>query len=82
MAIIAKSRIIEGRRYSLNRVQAPSQFGVDLKNWTHAPNMSFYYTDENKTRMAIYEIHLVAGEKITLPEGNWSGMMVLAPPGS
>jgi hypothetical protein len=58
------------------------QSGIDLAGWTRAQDMSFTYSDRHQSQLDVYEKHLAAGEKLSLPQGNWSGigMILLVPP--
>jgi len=59
---------------------APSQKGIDLKGWTESKDLSFSYTDKHKTRIQVYQRTLQARQSIDIPQGNWSGGMLLIPP--
>ncbi len=41
---------------------------------------TFVYTDSNRTPMAVFRRHVRAGETIRLPQGNWTGTLLLMPP--
>ena len=58
---------------------APAQGGIDLAGWTKVPTVSFWYTDRGRSRMALYTRPCTAGQIVTIPQGNWSGGIVLAP---
>ncbi len=59
---------------------AGSQKGISLAGWTRAEGLTFGYTDKGRTRMQVYRRELKAGEKVRVPQGNWSGGVVLVPP--
>ncbi len=50
-----------------------------IAGWT-ATGETFQYTDRNSTTMAVLQRLLRAGETIRVPQGNWTGTLVLAPP--
>jgi clan AA aspartic protease (TIGR02281 family) len=58
------------------------QSGIDLTGWTRAQDLSFTYSDDHQSQLDVYEKQLATGEKIELPQGNWSGigMILLVPP--
>ena len=41
---------------------------------------TFRYTDKNPTTMAVFQRHVRTGETIRLPQGNWTGTLLLIPP--
>lgn len=58
---------------------AGPQDKVDLSDFKEIPSLIFNYTDGAHTSARVYERTLAAGEKVTLPEGNWVGVHVLVP---
>ncbi|MFA5191767.1 MAG: hypothetical protein WC740_13640, partial [Verrucomicrobiia bacterium] len=59
---------------------AAKQPAMDLTGWNTVASNAFYYDDKGKTPITIYCRALKAGKEITVPQGNWTGMMVLLPP--
>ena len=59
---------------------APSQKGIDLDGWKKVEGLSFGYTDTGRTRMQVYQRHLTSGRQLTIPQGNWTGGLLLLPP--
>ena len=51
----------------------------DLAGWEPVQGMSFTYSDPSKTRMQVYRKSLKAGQEIEVPQGSWTGMIVLLP---
>ncbi|MDP6119063.1 MAG: sialidase family protein [Planctomycetota bacterium] len=49
------------------------------KEWSELPNLQFWYTDGGKTKMAIFHRWCKAGEFVRIPQGNWTGGILLAP---
>jgi len=68
------------RDTTLTIATATKQTGIDVTGWSPVDGLSFHYTDRNKNRMAILQKQLAAGEEIVLPQGNWTGSVVLLPP--
>ena len=58
---------------------AEAQGGIDLAGWTKLAGVSFWYTDRGRSRMAVYTRPCTAGQIVPIPQGNWSGGIVLAP---
>lgn len=58
----------------------PAQAPVALPGWKAEPSPGFHYTDGGKTPMTIYSRPARAGEEIEIPQGNWTGTLVLLPP--
>jgi hypothetical protein len=59
---------------------AASQKGVDTTGWAPAPALKFGYTDQGHTEMAVFKRNLAAGQEIPIPQGNWSGGILLFKP--
>ena len=53
---------------------------MDTTGWQKMPGLSLGYTDRQHTTLTIFSRKLDAGEEIEIPQGNWSGMIVLLPP--
>ena len=58
---------------------AASKQGIDLEGWAAVDGLTFAYTDTGRTRMQVYRRRLKAGDHIDLPQGNWTGGLLLAP---
>jgi hypothetical protein len=52
-----------------------------FEGWTALPSGSFHYADKGHTPMALFSRAVKAGEEVSLPQINWSGTLVLLPPG-
>ena len=59
---------------------ATAQKGIDMTGWEPADDLQFSYTDKNSSVMAVFQKQLKAGDGIVVPQGNWSGTIVLIPP--
>jgi hypothetical protein len=59
---------------------APSQKGATLQGWTKRDGWTFRYTDRGRTTMNVYTRNVVAGQEVTMPQGNWTGGLLLIPP--
>jgi len=68
------------RDTTLHVATAPSQKGIDLTGWEKVPDLTFAYTDKGRTRMQVYRRRLKSGDRVTLPQGNWTGGLLLVPP--
>lgn len=58
---------------------APGQPGPSLGGWKKIPDAVFHYTDKGRSSMLVYERPCKAGERVYVPQGNWAGIIVLAP---
>ena len=58
-----------------------AQKGVNLEGWTALLQGAFCYTDDGKTPMNIYQRAIAAGDELDIPQGNWTGTLLLLPPG-
>ncbi len=54
--------------------------GIDLAGWNPVAQAAFHYSDKGKTAMTVYCRLLKAGDEIAVPQGNWTGTVVLVPP--
>lgn len=59
---------------------APSQQGIDLSAWRKVDGATFGYTDRGRTRVQVFRRTVPAGEQVAIPQGNWSGGILLIPP--
>ncbi len=59
---------------------AQARDGVDLTGWTKVDGSEFGYTDRNRAMMEVFRRDLKANHRIALPQGNWSGGILLYPP--
>lgn len=50
---------------------------IDVSGWKVVPDSKFTYGDSNRTEMRIFTRSAQAGQTIKIPEGNWSGGIVL-----
>jgi len=78
--VAAEIRVKVKRPGTLFAATAPRQAGVDLAGWQAAPASTFAYTDTARTPMAVYGRAVRAGEELVIPQGNWTGLIVLLPP--
>lgn len=74
----ARIRVHAKRDATLYAATAPSQPGVDLTGW-YSELVVFHYNDAKRTRMSVISKRLQAGEELEVPQGNWSGVILLLP---
>ena len=65
---------------TLTFATATSQTAVALADWQKSDLGTFAYTDTNRTRLQVYTRDVKAGERIVIPQGNWTGGLLLLPP--
>lgn len=53
---------------------------LDLRGWQAVVSATFAYTDKGETKMQIYSRAAKSGEEVRIPQGNWTGGLLLAPP--
>jgi 2-methylisocitrate lyase-like PEP mutase family enzyme len=53
--------------------------GVDLSGWKAADGKTFGYTDGGRTRMQVFVREVEAGQRIVIPQGTWTGGLLLLP---
>ena len=54
--------------------------GIDTSGWTPEPDLAFRYTDHARTPLQVFRRAVRAGERVAIPEGNWTGGLLLVPP--
>lgn len=53
------------------------QKAIDLTGFTKSEALKFAYTDKGHTAMEVFTRAMKEGEEVVLPQGNWTGVMVL-----
>jgi len=75
--IRATMSVTARRDATLHVATAAAQTGIDMTGWQKTDDPPFHYTDKNRTRMSVFRKELSAGDQIIVPQGNWSGTIVL-----
>jgi len=57
---------------------ASSAGGADLRGWRLRREWVFNYTDTNRTKIRVFFRPAKAGQRIEIPQGGWTGCMLLA----
>ena len=52
---------------------------IDMTGWVQHPEWVLRYSDGGHTTMPVFLRRLKAGEELTVPEGTWTGLVILAP---
>jgi len=68
------------RDTTLYMATAPHLPGVDTSGWEPVPNLKFRYTDAARTPLQVFQRTMKAGARVAIPQGNWTGGLLLAPP--
>jgi len=76
----ATMRVAARGATTLHLATAPSQTGVSLAGWTAVAGATFGYNDPGRTRMQVFQRRVAAGETLAVPQGNWTGGLLLVPP--
>ena len=50
---------------------------ANLAGWVKVEGLSFGYTDSGKTRLSVYQRKLEAGSRVSVPQGTWTGGVLL-----
>ncbi len=75
----AEIRVTAKRELTLSMATASGQTGINTSGWEAEPELTFHYTDGGRTRMQVYRRRIAAGQTIELPQGNWTGGILLLP---
>jgi hypothetical protein len=65
---------------TLHLATAPSRNRTIPAGWKKVDGLAFAYTDKGHTRLQVYRRALEAGERLAIPQDNWTGTLVLLPP--
>jgi hypothetical protein len=76
----AEIRVTAKRDTTLFIATASSQPGVRMDGWEVVRGAVFHYTDAGQTSLQVYQRELPAGQELAIPQGNWSGGLLLLPP--
>jgi len=76
----ANIQVDAAHKATLYLATAPAQKGIDLSAWTPVDKLRFGYTDRGRTQMRVYRRPVAEGEQLAIPQGNWSGGILLLPP--
>ena len=69
---------VEARKdMTVHLATVSSQSGMDLSGWRPLSGVSFCYTDGGRTALQVFARKVKAGEKISLPQGNWAGCVLV-----
>ena len=72
----AEIRVEARKEMTAHLATVPGQGGVDLSGWKPL-GFSFRYNDSGRTALQVFTRALKAGESLTLPQGNWSGGLLV-----
>ena len=75
----AEIRVKAKRDAVVHFASALSQSKAEQAGWKLVPAATFYYTDGGRTKMNVFSRGVKAGEEVTLPQGNWTGGLLLEP---
>ncbi|MGM0489448.1 MAG: hypothetical protein ACQESR_22140 [Planctomycetota bacterium] len=73
-------RATANRDTTLWMATATGQSGIDTSGWQPEPELGFHYTDDGRTRMDVFRREVESGESVEIPQGNWTGGVLLVPP--
>jgi hypothetical protein len=76
----ARMRVTANRDTVLYMATATSQPAMDTNGWEPQPELGFRYTDGGRTTMQVFRRAIKAGESLDVPQGNWTGGVLLASP--
>lgn len=74
----AEIQVTAKRDATLYFATALSLPGIKRDGWTQA-DAAFSYTDKGNTTVTVHHRAIKAGELVTIPQGNWTGGLVLLP---
>lgn len=80
--VAAQLRVTATKKTSVRFATATVQKGIEPSDWKKVGGLSFGYTDGGRTRMEVFERELKKGEAVSIPQGNWTGGILLLPAGS
>lgn len=70
--------VVEAHRdTTLYLAAVAGQPGIELAGWTPFSDGAFRYTDGGKTALDVFARSVKSGERVNVPQGNWSGGLLL-----
>lgn len=72
--------VVAHRQITLYMATEASGKDIDLSGWQPVDGARFTYSDGGKTELAVFERPVEAGRKLAIPQGNWTGGLLLYPP--
>jgi hypothetical protein len=76
----AQIAVTPQRDMTLRMATAASGRGIDTRGWQAEQDLVFRYTDAGRTPMQVLSREAKAGQRIEIPQGNWTGGLLLIPP--
>ncbi len=75
----SRLRLIANRDVTVYGATSLVRQRIDMTGWTRHPNWELRYTDGGHTRMPVFTREFKAGEELDVPEGSWTGLVILSP---
>jgi hypothetical protein len=75
----AQIKVAAKQNVAVRVATATKQSGIDMTGWEPVAGLSFHYTDKNHSRLDVYCKKLKSGEQVEVPQGNWTGGILLVP---
>jgi hypothetical protein len=75
----AEVAVTAKRDMTLHMATAASRRGIDTRDWEPVDDLVFRYTDGGRTPMQVLRRTVVAGQRVQVPQGNWTGGLLLIP---
>ena len=72
-------RVVAKADMTLYAATSTSRQPIDMAGWTPQEGAFLQYTDGGHTKMPVFTRPLKANEEVRLPEGSWTGVMLMAP---
>lgn len=72
-------RVVAKTDMTIYAATSTSRQPIDMTGWTPRSGTYLQYTDGGHTKMPVFTQELKANEEIRLPEGSWTGVMIMAP---
>jgi hypothetical protein len=73
----AELTVEASKETTLYMATTPSQPGLDAAGWKPLGGVSFRYTDGGRTALQVFTRAIKAGEKVAVPQGNWTGGLLV-----
>ena len=77
---LAEITVTAKRDSTLHIATAASLRGIDTRDWEPVEELVFHYTDTGRTPMQALQRPVKAGDRVEIPQGNWTGGILLIPP--
>lgn len=76
----AQIAVVANHDATVHFATATSQEGIETNGWQPDARLAFCYTDSGRTGVQVFKRVVKAGQRVEIPQGNWTGGILLVGP--